>query len=45
VDGYRKETRVQRDQLIRLIDELALELTTWPPEASKELATLILRTF
>ena len=45
VEDFRKGTRAQRDQLIRLLDELALELTTWPPEASKEFANLILRTF
>ena len=45
VEGYRKGTRAQRDNLIGLLDELALELTTWPPEASQDLAALILRTF
>ncbi len=45
VEGFRKGTRAQRDNLIGLLDELALELTTWPPEASQDLAALILRTF
>jgi len=39
-----QNTRAARDSMIRLLDQVAVELANWPPETAEDLAPLLLQT-